>query len=56
MQTDCCYATQNKAWVRDPDGNEWEVFVVLKDNLPEKQAASSETTACCAPTTVSLTR
>jgi catechol 2,3-dioxygenase-like lactoylglutathione lyase family enzyme len=35
MQTDCCYATQDKAWVRDPDGNEWEVFVVLKDNLPE---------------------
>ncbi len=35
MQTDCCYATQDKTWVRDPDGNEWEVFVVLKDNLPE---------------------
>ena len=35
MQTDCCYATQDKTWVRDPDGNEWEVFVVLKDNLAE---------------------
>lgn len=35
MQTDCCYATQDKTWVRDPDGNEWEAFVVLKDNLPE---------------------
>jgi catechol 2,3-dioxygenase-like lactoylglutathione lyase family enzyme len=35
MQTNCCYATQDKAWVRDPDGNEWEVFVVLQDNLPE---------------------
>lgn len=45
MQTDCCYATQDKAWVKDPDGNEWEVFVVLKDNLPEKVA----TVACCAP-------
>ena len=21
MQTDCCYALQDKAWVRDPDGN-----------------------------------
>src|SRR6187549_1595444 len=20
MQTDCCYATQDKSWVRDPDG------------------------------------
>ena len=35
MQTDCCYATQDKTWVKDPDGNEWEAFVVLVDNLPE---------------------
>jgi catechol 2,3-dioxygenase-like lactoylglutathione lyase family enzyme len=35
MQTNCCYATQDKTWVRDPDGNEWEAFVVLKDNLAE---------------------
>lgn len=45
MQTDCCYATQDKTWVRDPDGNEWEAFVVLQDNLPE--GASCATTACC---------
>lgn len=45
MQTDCCYATQDKTWVKDPDGNEWEAFVVLKDNLPEKDPAG----ACCAP-------
>jgi catechol 2,3-dioxygenase-like lactoylglutathione lyase family enzyme len=31
MQTSCCYAFQDKAWVRDPDGNEWEVFTVLAD-------------------------
>ena len=35
MQTNCCYATQDKTWVRAPDGNEWEVFVVLQDNLAE---------------------
>lgn len=46
MQTDCCYATQDKTWVRDPDGNEWEVFVVLQDNLPEVEAKA---TSCCAP-------
>ena len=40
MQTNCCYALQDKAWVSDPDGNEWEVFVVLKDYL-------TETSACC---------
>lgn len=43
MQTDCCYATQDKTWVHDPDGNEWEAFVVLKDNLPETATSSS----CC---------
>jgi catechol 2,3-dioxygenase-like lactoylglutathione lyase family enzyme len=42
MQTTCCYAKQDKAWVKDPDGNEWEVFVVLQDNLPEAGS-------CCAP-------
>ena len=48
MQTDCCYATQDKTWVHDPDGNEWEVFVVLKDNLPETQT-EPKGVACCAP-------
>lgn len=51
MQTDCCYAFQDKAWVKDPDGNEWEVFVILKDNLPEKAAAE---VSCCAPAPVTL--
>jgi catechol 2,3-dioxygenase-like lactoylglutathione lyase family enzyme len=46
MKTECCYALQDKAWVRDPDGNEWEVFAVLKDNLPEKPVAAK---SCCAP-------
>ncbi|HVF50051.1 MAG TPA: ArsI/CadI family heavy metal resistance metalloenzyme [Pyrinomonadaceae bacterium] len=41
MQTNCCYALQDKTWVHDPDGNEWEAFVVLEDNL-------AETGACCA--------
>ena len=45
MKTDCCYAIQDKTWVNDPDGNEWEVFVVLQDNLPEKTANGS---SCCA--------
>lgn len=41
MQTNCCYALQDKTWVRDPDGNEWEVFVVLEDNL-----AATDPCAC----------
>ena len=40
MQTNCCYALQDKSWVNDPDGNEWEVFVVLEDNL-------QVSTSCC---------
>jgi catechol 2,3-dioxygenase-like lactoylglutathione lyase family enzyme len=40
MQTNCCYALQDKTWVHDPDGNEWEVFVVIEDNLPQ-------TSLCC---------
>lgn len=41
MQTNCCYAIQDKTWINDPDGNEWEVFVVLQDNL-------TTTNMCCA--------
>ncbi|PYQ48191.1 MAG: glyoxalase/bleomycin resistance/dioxygenase family protein [Acidobacteria bacterium] len=46
MDTNCCYANQNKTWVADPDGNEWEAFVVLQDNLPEQEACAA---TCCAP-------
>jgi catechol 2,3-dioxygenase-like lactoylglutathione lyase family enzyme len=46
MNTSCCYATQDKTWVTDPDGNEWESFVVLQDNLAEQEACSA---TCCTP-------
>lgn len=69
MQTSCCYALQDKTWVRDPDGNEWEVFVVLEDNLAEttpcecgtkldETASNAEVqsaAACCAPTPIGVT-
>ena len=29
--------------MRDPDGNEWEAFVVLQDNLPETAACECGT-------------
>jgi len=44
MNTDCCYALQDKAWVRDPDGNEWEVFAVLEDT-------DTSGPTCCSPRT-----
>jgi catechol 2,3-dioxygenase-like lactoylglutathione lyase family enzyme len=46
MQTSCCYALQDKSWVQDPDGHEWEVFAVLEDNLPEKPVVEE---SCCGP-------
>lgn len=42
MGTACCYALQDKAWVTDPDGNEWEVFTVLQSDV-------ENTTECCTP-------
>ena len=64
MQTDCCYATQDKTWVRDPDGNEWEAFVVLVDNLPETAACecgdkviqASAAVSCCGTEPVGIGR
>jgi hypothetical protein len=49
MGVDCCYALQDKSWVADPDGNEWEVFVVHQDNLPEKlkSGVPESAMACC---------
>jgi catechol 2,3-dioxygenase-like lactoylglutathione lyase family enzyme len=52
MQTSCCYAVQDKSWVSDPDGNQWEVFVVIEDNLVESNSCcgvGEET--CAAPLT-----
>jgi catechol 2,3-dioxygenase-like lactoylglutathione lyase family enzyme len=48
--TSCCYAVQDKVWIKDPDGNAWEVFVVKAD-VPVMKADAS---TCCAP--VSLSR
>jgi catechol 2,3-dioxygenase-like lactoylglutathione lyase family enzyme len=31
MDTECCYARQDKIWVTDPDGTPWEVFTVIED-------------------------
>jgi len=32
MDTTCCYARQDKIWVRDPDGAPWEVFTTHEDS------------------------
>lgn len=49
LDTECCYARQDKIWVTDPDGTPWEVFTVLDD--VEHFGSSTElpqaTAACC---------
>nr|WP_021038281.1 ArsI/CadI family heavy metal resistance metalloenzyme [Bacillaceae bacterium JMAK1]AGQ45448.1 ArsK [Bacillaceae bacterium JMAK1] len=42
MDTTCCYAVQDKFWVTDPEGNEWEYFYT-KQNTEIRE----ETTTCC---------
>ena len=43
MDTTCCYAVQDKFWVTDPDGNEWEFFYTKADSDVHKIEDSS----CC---------
>ncbi len=31
MDTNCCYAKQDKFWVSDPDGIQWETYVFHED-------------------------
>lgn len=40
----CCYAVQNKVWATDPDGNKWEVYVVLDNDGAHHHSSQS---ACC---------
>jgi catechol 2,3-dioxygenase-like lactoylglutathione lyase family enzyme len=41
---DCCHANQDKFWVHDPDGVEWEVYV-LNHDIEDAQAGVTP----CAP-------
>jgi catechol 2,3-dioxygenase-like lactoylglutathione lyase family enzyme len=44
--TKCCFARQDKVWLADPDGNEWEIFYV-REQLPVTETI--EPGACCSP-------
>ncbi|WP_187696117.1 ArsI/CadI family heavy metal resistance metalloenzyme [Xanthovirga aplysinae] len=52
MGTNCCYANQDKFWVSDPDGVQWEVYYFHKDvefNDPRYSDASQSETNCGVP-------
>ncbi|MCO5996455.1 ArsI/CadI family heavy metal resistance metalloenzyme [Actinoallomurus rhizosphaericola] len=46
--TACCYAVQDKVWVRGPGSEPWEVYVVKADADTLERPTGS---ACCLPAT-----
>jgi catechol 2,3-dioxygenase-like lactoylglutathione lyase family enzyme len=44
FSVDCCHANQDKFWVQDPDGVDWEVYVLNHDI--EVESADSGSCAC----------
>ena len=58
MGVNCCHANQDKFWVTDPDGVEWEVYHLnydLEGDEPKRSAqprglAMLPATACCGGT------
>ena len=58
MGVDCCHANQDKFWVKDPDGVEWEVYHLnydLEDEAKPGQGTApadlslAKATSCCGP-------
>ena len=48
LGVECCYARQDKVWVNDPDGAEWEWYTVLADSdvmIPQFEPIKSS--SCC---------
>ena len=48
MDTVCCYARQDKIWVRDPDGTPWEVFTTHEDTETERDRSCGCADGSCA--------
>jgi hypothetical protein len=61
MGVNCCHANQDKFWVQDPDGVEWEVYHLNYDLEGESEVTPdragqvigflplAKTGACCGP-------
>jgi len=45
--TNCCYASQDKFWVTDPDGTQWEVYYFHADAEFNDPHYEHETAAAC---------
>jgi lactoylglutathione lyase len=58
MGVNCCHANQDKFWVKDPDGVDWEVYHLNYDLEGEEDSTSARpslatvgASACCGGTT-----
>lgn len=46
--TNCCFARQDKFWVNDPDGVQWEVYYFHEDaEFNDPHFEEESTAACC---------
>jgi catechol 2,3-dioxygenase-like lactoylglutathione lyase family enzyme len=55
MGTNCCYALQDKFWISDPDGHQWEYYLLKDDvefNDPHYSTDAAE--ACCSPAAIEM--
>lgn len=53
--TNCCYARQDKFWIADPDGHQWEVYYFHEDvAFNDPHYATEEASACCTPEPVKV--
>jgi len=57
----CCHARQDKVWISDPDGRDWEIFATTDDAPVETvpgtcgmagSTGAAAASACCAPTSL----
>lgn len=48
--TACCFAVQDKFWVNDPDGHQWEVYYFHEDaEFNDPHYELGQASACCTP-------
>ncbi len=48
--TACCYAIQDKIWVSDPDGTQWEVYYFHDDvEFNDPRYEKEDVAICCTP-------
>jgi catechol 2,3-dioxygenase-like lactoylglutathione lyase family enzyme len=62
MNTTCCYAVQDKVWVKDPTGYRWEIYVFKGDTENttvtcaacghEEHQPTASSSSCCVPEAV----